>query len=80
MLGEDIPMTIGELNASGQRLGLKCQDCHRFRYMRAARYPVDTKIAVIGGTLRCAQCGSKNVQTFAVARHAETGYWPAEGN
>jgi len=70
--------TIGELEEAGQRLGLLCRACSRFRYMNSRRFPEETPVQTIAGSLTCARCGSETVETFAVKRDEKTGYWPAE--
>jgi hypothetical protein len=73
-------MTIGDLRSKDMRLGLRCGHCSRFRYMADTRFPEETVVAKIAETLKCARCGSKEVETFPVARSPVNGYWPAESS
>ncbi len=46
--------------------------------MRFNRYADTQKVAAIAETLRCARCGSQDVDTVPVDRNPKNGYWPAE--
>ncbi len=74
------PVTIGDLRESGKRLGLRCQLCSRFRYLGDRRFDESAVITRIAETLRCARCGSPDVETFSVSRSSINGYWPAESS
>ena len=71
-------LTIADLFASDRRLAIICNHCGRFRYMRFNRYADTQKVAAIAQTLRCARCGSQDVDTVPVDRNPKNGYWPAE--
>jgi len=73
-------LTISDLGKNDQRLGLKCNYCSRFRYMATHRFPPETCVSEIAKSLHCAKCGSDDVETFAVSRNSENGYWPAESS
>lgn len=76
----DAPMTIKVLRDNGQRLGVRCADCHRFRYMADRRFQETETLENISADLKCARCGSENIAAEAVSRDARTGFWPAEGS
>ncbi|MBO0344718.1 hypothetical protein J0X15_05770 [Roseibium sp. CAU 1637] len=71
-------MNIKTLLAEEKRLGLNCNYCGRFRYLNHGRFAPSTPVEAIAKTLTCARCGSEDVETFAVTRTSEKGYWPAE--
>jgi hypothetical protein len=74
----DAGLTIGALMASGARLGLVCDACGRFRYVKTDSLPEDQIVKAIADRLSCIRCWSDDVSTRAVHRDARTGYWPAE--
>jgi hypothetical protein len=71
-------LTIGDLVARGDRLGLYCDACSRFRYMRTENLPGSLNIKGMADQLSCIKCWSPDVATRPVRRDARTGYWPAE--
>lgn len=73
-------ITIADLRRTGKRLGLRCGHCSRFRYMRDSRFAEADNIAELAKRMRCARCGSENVNTEAVAKDPATGFWPAESS
>lgn len=78
MTGEALNFTIADLRTSGQRLGLYCAGCNRFRYMNIDRYEDIMVVRDIAQHLICKRCLSREVETRAVSRDGKTGYWPAE--
>lgn len=78
MSDKQADLTIGELVASGGRLGLYCEACGRFRYMTTDRLPEKQIVKTLADTLSCIRCWSAEVATRPVYRNAKTGYWPAE--
>ena len=75
---QDADLTIGELTASGARLGLYCDACGRFRYMTTDRLPEWQIVKTLADKLSCIRCWSDDVATRPVRKDARTGYWPAE--
>jgi hypothetical protein len=73
-------MTIAELIASGARLGLFCDACSRFRYIRTDSISGELSVAAIAEKLSCVRCWSPIVATRPVQRDPQTGYWPAESS
>jgi hypothetical protein len=71
-------LTIGDLVARGDRLGLYCDACGRFRYMKTDNLPGSLIIKGMAEKLSCIRCWSEDVATRPVRRDARTGYWPAE--
>jgi hypothetical protein len=71
-------LTIGDLVARGDRLGLYCDACGRFRYMKTENLPSSLNIKGLAEKLSCIRCWSPDVATRPVRRDARTGYWPAE--
>ncbi|WP_417688971.1 hypothetical protein [Roseibium sp.] len=72
--------TIEDMRQRGLRLGFRCDHCSRFRYMADRRFEAETVVSAISESLTCARCGSTEIETFAVARHEASGYWPAESS
>ena len=70
--------TVADLSAAGQRLGLYCAHCGRFRYLRPDRLPADTVVADLAQRLACSRCRSTDVAVRSVQRDRRTGFWPAE--
>jgi hypothetical protein len=64
--------------ARGDRLGLYCDTCGRFRYMKTESLPGCLNIKRMAEKLSCIRCWSEDVTTRPVRRDARTGYWPAE--
>jgi hypothetical protein len=73
-------MTIAELIESGARLGLFCDACSRFRYVRTDGISGELSVAGIAEKLSCVRCWSTTVATRPVQRDPRTGYWPAESS
>ncbi len=73
-------MTIADIQDNSLRLGLTCNYCHRFRYLKDNRFARDMKLSALAETLHCAQCGSPDVRLEPIARDKATGFWPAEHN
>jgi hypothetical protein len=71
-------LTIGDLVARGDRLGLYCDVCGRFRYMKTDSLPGGLNIKGMAEKLSSIKCWSEDVATRPVRRDARTGYWPAE--
>jgi hypothetical protein len=71
-------LTIGDLVARGDRLGLYCNACGRFRYIKTGNLPGSLNIKRMAEKLSCDRCLSEDVATRPVRRDARTGYWPAE--
>jgi hypothetical protein len=71
-------LTIRDLLARGDRLGLYCDACSRFRYMKTDNLPGSLNIRGMAEKLSCIRCWSPDVATRPVRRDARTGYWPAE--
>ena len=71
-------LTIGDLVARGDRLGLYCDACGRFRYMKTDSLAAGLNIKAMAEKLSCIRCWSEDVATRPVRRDARTGYWPAE--
>jgi hypothetical protein len=71
-------LTIGGLVARGDRLGLYCDACGRFRYRKIDNLPGSLNIRGMAEKLSCIRCWSEDVATRPVRRDARTGYWPAE--
>lgn len=71
-------LTIGELRQADMRLAIDCHHCHRFRYLKDNRFAETENVSEIAKKLKCARCGSPEVETIAVSRDPQTGYWPAE--
>lgn len=74
---EDDP-TLEELADNGRRLGIVCEDCGRFRYMKTTRFASQRTVSSLSGELTCSQCTSENVRAVPVSRDPQTGFWPAE--
>ena len=75
---EESDLTIGDLVARGDRLGLYCEACGRFRYIKTDSLSGSLKVKSIAEKLSCIRCWSADVATRSVQRDARTGYWPAE--
>ena len=71
-------LTVGSLREKGMRLGINCRHCHRFRYLNDSRFAETAGVADIAKNLKCARCGSTDVETLAISRDPATGFWPAE--
>jgi hypothetical protein len=67
-------LTIGDLVVTGDRLGLYCDACGRFRYMKTDGLPGSLNINGIATKLTCIRCWSEDVATRPVRRDARTGY------
>jgi hypothetical protein len=74
----DADLTIAELIEIGGRLGLFCDACSRFRYVRTDGISGELSVADIAEKLSCVRCWSPIVSTRPVQRDPKTGYWPAE--
>jgi hypothetical protein len=74
----DARQTMGELRATGRRLGMRCTGCARFRYLGMDRYGDESVVAEIGKTLICARCRMRGLEVMAVERDKTSGLWPAE--
>jgi hypothetical protein len=71
-------LTIGDLSRSGARLGLYCDACGRFRYMKADRLDEGQNVRALAKRLSCIRCWSEDVATRPVLWDVRSGRWPAE--
>ncbi len=71
------PETVGELKASGLRLGFYCKDCGRMRYIKTT-YPDGELLDDLEKSLRCFRCRSQDIDLRIIERDRESGFWPAE--
>jgi hypothetical protein len=69
-------LTIGDLVARGDRLGLYCDASARFRYMKTNN--PSRSLKGMAEKLSCIRCWAPDVATRPVRRDARTGYWAAE--
>jgi hypothetical protein len=60
-------LTIGDLVARGDRLGLYCDACSRFRYMRTENLPGSLNIKGMADQLSCIKCWSPDGRDAASA-------------
>src|SRR5580704_19710971 len=69
MTNEDVEsgLTIGDLVARGDRLGLYCDACGRFRYMKTDNLPGSLNIKGMAERLSCIRCWSPDVAYAASA-------------
>lgn len=70
--------TVDNLYETDRRLGIKCNYCGRFRYMKSSRFDGSQKVSALSETLTCSTCGSEDVRAVAVSRDPVNGFWPAE--
>jgi predicted adenine nucleotide alpha hydrolase (AANH) superfamily ATPase len=75
---QDQDISLKTLEENGQRLGIICAHCSRFRYLKSARYAASLTLAALSASLTCSRCGSEDVKAIAVSRDPDNGFWPAE--
>lgn len=71
-------LTIADVVDRGDRIGIVCPDCGRFRYF-TPKFPQTAKLAEIAKEIRCFRCHSQAAELRIISRDAKTGRWPAEG-
>ncbi|WP_298958206.1 hypothetical protein [uncultured Roseibium sp.] len=72
--------TIDTLAQSDKRLGIRCDYCGRFRYLKISKFSGSQKVSDLSSGLTCAKCGAAEVNAVVVSRDPESGYWPAESS